>query len=115
MFFNLSNLLLVIQSLICCPNPLPRIEAGDYEKTLDGFIQIVLFDPENGDAWNNIGCLHLKKKKTKKTYVRRNRWELWANYSKVAFDIGNIGHYSRECYHLKKDVRNGEWSCLLAK
>ncbi|XP_039126449.1 tetratricopeptide repeat protein 27-like isoform X2 [Dioscorea cayenensis subsp. rotundata] len=114
MFFNLSNLLLVIQSLICCPNPLPRIEAGDYEKTLDGFIQIVLFDPENGDAWNNIGCLHLKKKKTKKTYVRylkkkktknvyvifkealkfkRNRWELWANYSKVAFDIGNIGFF----------------------
>ncbi|KAJ0974555.1 hypothetical protein J5N97_016520 [Dioscorea zingiberensis] len=75
------------------------LKAGDYEKALDGFTQTVLFDPENGDAWNNIACLHLKKKKTKEAFVafrealkfKRNRWELWANYSKVAFDIGNIG------------------------
>ncbi|XP_039114038.1 tetratricopeptide repeat protein 27 homolog isoform X1 [Dioscorea cayenensis subsp. rotundata] len=75
------------------------LKAGDYEKAVDGFTQTVLFDPENGDAWNNIACLHLKKKKTKEAFVafkealkfKRNRWELWANYSKVAFDIGNIG------------------------
>ncbi|GMI88685.1 hypothetical protein like AT5G17270 [Hibiscus trionum] len=75
------------------------LKARDIEKALDGFTRAVQLDPENGEAWNNIACLHMIKKKNKESFIafkealkyKRDSWQMWENYSNVAFDIGNTG------------------------
>ncbi|XP_010252162.1 PREDICTED: tetratricopeptide repeat protein 27 homolog [Nelumbo nucifera] len=75
------------------------LKARDIEKAVKGFTHAVQLDPENGEAWNNIACLHMMKKKSKEAFIafkealkfRRNSWQLWENYSQVAVDIGNFG------------------------
>ncbi|XP_040368984.1 tetratricopeptide repeat protein 27 homolog isoform X1 [Rosa chinensis] len=42
---------------------------GDIEKALDGFTRAVQLDPENGEAWNNIACLHMIKGKSKEAFI----------------------------------------------
>ncbi|MBA0849280.1 hypothetical protein Goshw_013880 [Gossypium schwendimanii] len=74
------------------------LKARDVEKALDGFTRAVQLDPENGEAWNNIACLHMIKKKSKESFIafkealkyKRDSWQMWENYSQVAFDVGNI-------------------------
>ncbi|XP_039047474.1 tetratricopeptide repeat protein 27 homolog isoform X2 [Hibiscus syriacus] len=75
------------------------LKARDIEKALDGFTRAVQLDPENGEAWNNIACLHMVKKKNKESFIafkealkyKRDSWQMWENYSNVAFDVGNTG------------------------
>ncbi|OWM66522.1 hypothetical protein CDL15_Pgr013739 [Punica granatum] len=72
------------------------LKARNIEKAVDGFTRAVQLDPENGEAWNNIACLHMIKKKSKESFIafkealKRNSWQLWENFSQVAFDVGNI-------------------------
>ncbi|GAB4853470.1 hypothetical protein Ancab_017660 [Ancistrocladus abbreviatus] len=74
------------------------LKARDIEKALDGFTRAVQLDPENGEAWNNIACLHMIKKKSKEAQIafkealkfKRNSWQMWENYSHVAADVGNF-------------------------
>ncbi|KAH9707142.1 TPR REGION domain-containing protein [Citrus sinensis] len=74
-----------------------KIQARDVEKALDVFTRAVQLDPENGEAWNIIACLHMIKNKSKEAFIafkealKRNGWQLWENYSHVALDVGNIG------------------------
>jgi hypothetical protein len=35
------------------------MQARDVDKALVGFTKAVQFDPENGEAWNNIACLYV--------------------------------------------------------
>lgn len=75
------------------------LKARDIDKALDGFTRAVQLYPENGEAWNNIACLHMIKKRNKEAFIafkealkfKRNSWQLWENYSHVALDTGNIG------------------------
>lgn len=75
------------------------LKARDTEKALDGFTRAVQLDPENGEAWNNIACLHMIKGKSKEAFIafrealkfKRNSYQLWENYSHVALDVGNVG------------------------
>ncbi|OMO89448.1 Tetratricopeptide-like helical [Corchorus olitorius] len=74
------------------------LKARDVEKALDCFTRAVQLDPENGEAWNNIACLHMIKKKSKQSFTafkealkyKRDSWQMWENYGHVAFDVGNI-------------------------
>ncbi|KAJ7957130.1 tetratricopeptide repeat protein 27-like [Quillaja saponaria] len=74
------------------------LKARDVEKALDAFTRAVQLDPENGEAWNNIACLHMIKKKSKEAFIafqealkfKRDSWQLWENYGHVAVDVGNI-------------------------
>ncbi|KAM0858452.1 hypothetical protein ACQ4PT_047836 [Festuca glaucescens] len=73
-------------------------KAKDLEKALDAFSRAVQIDPENGEAWNNIACLHMIRGKSKASVqsfreaikFKRNSWEVWENYSTVALETGNI-------------------------
>ncbi|XP_023002638.1 tetratricopeptide repeat protein 27 homolog [Cucurbita maxima] len=75
------------------------LKARDIDKALDGFTRAVQLDPDNGEAWNNIACLHMIKKRSKEAFIafkealkfKRNSWQLWENYSHVALDTDNIG------------------------
>lgn len=75
------------------------LKARDIQKALDGFTRAVQLDPDNGEAWNNIACLHMINKRSKEAFIafkealkfKRNSWQLWENYGHVALDVGNIG------------------------
>ncbi|CAM0905816.1 unnamed protein product [Alopecurus aequalis] len=70
----------------------------DLEKAVDAFSRAVQIDPENGEAWNNIACLHMIRGKSQAAVqafkeavkFKRNSWEVWENYSKVALDTCDI-------------------------
>lgn len=73
------------------------LKARDVDMALDGFTRAVQLDPENGEAWNNIACLHMVKKRNKESFVafkealklKRNSWQMWENFSHVAADVGS--------------------------
>ncbi|XP_057779413.1 uncharacterized protein LOC130997991 [Salvia miltiorrhiza] len=74
------------------------LKSRDVDKALDGFTRAVQLDPENGEAWNNIACLHMVKKRSKEAFIafkealklKRESWQMWENYSQVAVDVGNL-------------------------
>lgn len=74
------------------------LKARDVSKALDGFTRAVQLDPDNGEAWNNIACLHMIRKKSKEAFIafkealkiKRNSWQMWENYGQVAADVGNF-------------------------
>ncbi|CAI0550901.1 unnamed protein product [Linum tenue] len=74
------------------------LKARDVDKAVDGFTRAVQLDPDNGEAWNNIACLHMIKKKSKESFIafnealkfNRNSWQMWENYGHVAMDVDNI-------------------------
>ncbi|XAR72157.1 hypothetical protein NMG60_11018699 [Bertholletia excelsa] len=74
------------------------LKARDVEKALDAFTFAVQVDPENGEAWNNIACLHMIKKRNKEAFIafkealkfKRNNWQLWENFSYIAAEVGNF-------------------------
>ncbi|MQM16363.1 hypothetical protein Taro_049319 [Colocasia esculenta] len=75
-----------------------RAKARDIDKAIDAFTRAVQLDPENGEAWNNIACLHMIKKRSKESFIafkealkfRRSSWQLWENFSHVAMDVDNF-------------------------
>ncbi|CAI0460139.1 unnamed protein product [Linum tenue] len=74
------------------------LKARDVDKAVDGFTRAVQLDPDNGEAWNNIACLHMIKKKSKESFIafnealkfKRDSWQMWENYGHVAMDVDNI-------------------------
>ncbi|KAI3459736.1 hypothetical protein Pfo_016399 [Paulownia fortunei] len=74
------------------------LKSRDVNKPLDSFTRAVQLAPENGEAWNNIACLHMIKKRSKEAFIafkealklKRDSWQMWENYSHVSADIGNI-------------------------
>ncbi|KAK4598899.1 hypothetical protein RGQ29_016089 [Quercus rubra] len=74
------------------------LKARDVQKALDGFTRAVQLDPDNGEAWNNIACLHMINKRSKESFIafkealkfKRDSWQLWENFCHVALDVGNI-------------------------
>lgn len=91
------------------------LKARDIEKALDGFTRAVQLDPENGEAWNNIACLHMINKRSKESFIafkealkfKRNSWQLWENYSRVAVDVGNISQ-ALEGAQMVLDISNNK-------
>lgn len=74
------------------------LKSRDVEKAIDAFTRAVQLDPDNGEAWNNIACLHMAKKRNKEALIafkealkfKRDSWQMWENYSQVAVDNGNF-------------------------
>ncbi|KDP35721.1 hypothetical protein JCGZ_10493 [Jatropha curcas] len=74
------------------------LKSRDIDKALDGFTRAVQLDPDNGEAWNNIACLHMIKKRSNEAFIsfkealkfKPDSWQLWENYSHVAMDVGNV-------------------------
>ncbi|EPS70116.1 hypothetical protein M569_04637, partial [Genlisea aurea] len=74
------------------------LKSRDVDRAIHGFSRAVEVDPENGEAWNNIACLHMMKKRAPQAVIafeqavklKRNSWEMWENYSHVAADSGRF-------------------------
>lgn len=75
------------------------LKAQDIEKALHAFTSAVQLDPDNGEAWNNIACLHMIRNKNELAFIafkealkfKRNSWQMWENFSHVAANVGNFG------------------------
>ncbi|XP_077251861.1 uncharacterized protein LOC143891098 [Tasmannia lanceolata] len=91
------------------------LKAQDIDKALDGFARDVQLDPDNGEAWNNITCLHMINKKSKEAFIavkealkyRRSSWQMWENYSQVAMDINNFSQ-ALEATKMVLDMTNNK-------
>ncbi|ESW10241.1 hypothetical protein PHAVU_009G192300 [Phaseolus vulgaris] len=91
------------------------LKAQDTEKALDAFTRVIQLDPENGDAWNYIGSLHMMKKKGKEAFIafkealkfKRTSWQLWEKYSYVAVEISNISQ-ALEGVQMVLDITNNK-------
>ncbi|CAH2072538.1 unnamed protein product, partial [Thlaspi arvense] len=90
------------------------LKARDVQKALDAFTFAVQLDPENGEAWNNIACLHMIKKKSKESFIafkealkyKRDSWQMWENFSHVAMDVGNIEQAFEAIQQILKMTKN---------
>ncbi|XP_074269469.1 uncharacterized protein LOC141592626 [Silene latifolia] len=74
------------------------LKARDINKAVDGFTRAVQLDPDNGEAWNNLACLHMMRNKSEEAFIafkealkfKRNNWQMWKNFGPVAADVGNL-------------------------
>ncbi|KAH9607986.1 hypothetical protein KSS87_016735 [Heliosperma pusillum] len=74
------------------------LKARDINKAVDGFTRAVQLDPDNGEAWNNLACLHMMRNKSEEAFIafkealkfKRNSWQMWKNFGPVAADVGNL-------------------------
>ncbi|CAE6127226.1 unnamed protein product [Arabidopsis arenosa] len=90
------------------------LKARDVQKALDAFTFAVQLDPDNGEAWNNIACLHMIKKKSKESFIafkealkfKRDSWQMWENFSHVAMDVGNIDQAFEAIQQILKMSKN---------
>ncbi|KAH8511472.1 hypothetical protein H0E87_008876 [Populus deltoides] len=91
------------------------LKARDVDKALVGFTKAVQFDPENGEAWNNIACLHMIRKRSEEAFIafnealkfKRDSWQMWAQYSHVALDVGNV-HKALEAVRMVLNITSGK-------
>ncbi|XP_020527481.1 tetratricopeptide repeat protein 27 homolog isoform X1 [Amborella trichopoda] len=73
------------------------LKAREFDKAIDASTRAVQLDPENGEAWNNLACLHMVKNRSKESFIafkealkfRRTSWQMWENYGRVAMDVCN--------------------------
>ena len=69
----------------------------NYELATVAFSRVVSFDPEYGDAWNNLAAAHLFMKNKKQAFsaleqavkFKYESWKLWENYMITAL-VRNI-------------------------
>ncbi|XP_072987775.1 uncharacterized protein [Typha latifolia] len=91
------------------------LKSRDVEKAVDAFTHAVQIDPDNGEAWNNIACLHMIRKKNTAAFIafkealkfRRNSWQLWENFSHVSLDVGNL-HQALEATKMVLDLSSNK-------
>lgn len=91
------------------------LKARDVDKALVGFTKAVQFDPENGEAWNNIACLHMLRKRSEEAFIafnealkfKRDSWQMWAQFSHVALDVGNV-HKALEAVRMVLNITSGK-------
>lgn len=73
------------------------LKMGCDDKALLAFSRCTQLDPEQGEAWNNVAALNVRKKKYKEAFValtealkqKRRNWQTWSNYVQVAAQLGH--------------------------
>ena len=68
------------------------------EKALHAFTRVTQLDPDNGEAYNNLAVLYIKRKMWRKAFaalkeavrMRRESWQTWDNYVDAALHCGFI-------------------------
>lgn len=73
------------------------LKLGFEDKALSAFSRCTQLDPEQGEAWNNVAALNIRKNRYKEAFValtealkqKRSNWQTWSNYTQVAAKLGN--------------------------
>ena len=73
------------------------------EEALRAFVRCTQMDPENGQAWNNVAALNIRKGSHAAAHVALqeatkqlpNSWQTWENLAMVAAKIGRFQQSAR--------------------
>uniref|UniRef100_A0A7S3UFE0 Tetratricopeptide repeat protein 27 homolog n=1 Tax=Picocystis salinarum TaxID=88271 RepID=A0A7S3UFE0_9CHLO len=73
------------------------LKLGCDDKALLAFSRCTQLDPEQGEAWNNVAALNVRKNRYKEAFValtealkqKRSNWQTWSNYAQVAAQLGH--------------------------
>lgn len=81
------------------------MQMGDWEVARQAFSRSVSLDPDNSEAWNNLGSIYLKEEPPRKadalhafkeaTRGKFDSWRIWSNYMAVCCDMGEFGEAAR--------------------
>jgi Flp pilus assembly protein TadD len=61
------------------------------------FTRCAQLDPDNGEAWNNLAAVHLRRGRPQEAFcalseavrLRRDSWQTWSNYAAAAAEAGH--------------------------
>ncbi|KAL0584363.1 hypothetical protein ABG067_005864 [Albugo candida] len=75
------------------------MRASDWNLGLQSFTRVVQLDPDNAEAWGNIGSIHMTQKHFAEAFsvfqeaVKQKRfmWQIWENLAWCAVEIGKYG------------------------
>lgn len=79
------------------------LKSGREEEALRAFVRCTQMDPENGQAWNNVAALNIRKGSHAAAHVALqeatkqlpNSWQTWENLGMVAAKIGRFQQSAR--------------------
>ena len=79
------------------------LKSGREEEALRAFVRCTQMDPENGQAWNNVAALNIRKGSHAAAHVALqeatkqlpNSWQTWENLAMVAAKIGRFQQSAR--------------------
>ena len=74
------------------------LKSGREDEALNAFVRCTQTDPENGQAWNNVAALNIRRGAFKAAHVAlreatkrvRNSWQTWENLAMVAAKVGRF-------------------------
>ncbi|CAG8579821.1 473_t:CDS:1 [Paraglomus brasilianum] len=76
---------------------------SDWVTAAESFVRAISIDPENGEAWNNLGSVLIKQNRKREAFnalqqglkQRYDSWKMWTNYMYVAIDIRDFAEAIR--------------------
>ncbi|KAG0203616.1 hypothetical protein BGX28_004139 [Mortierella sp. GBA30] len=74
------------------------MQLEDFDIALEAFTKVVSIDANNGEAWNNIAAIHMRRNNNldaqhalrQALKEKRESWKIWSNYMYCSMDIGDF-------------------------
>lgn len=74
------------------------MQVEDFDVAIEAFTKVVSIDQSNGEAWNNIAAVHMRRKNNldaqhalrQALKEKRESWKIWSNYMYCSLDVGDF-------------------------
>lgn len=74
------------------------MQVEDFDVAIEAFTRVVSIDQSNGEAWNNIAAVHMRRKNNldaqhalrQALKEKRESWKIWSNYMYCSLDVGDF-------------------------
>ncbi|KAG0304458.1 hypothetical protein BGZ97_001484 [Linnemannia gamsii] len=74
------------------------MQVEDFDVAIEAFTKVVSIDQSNGEAWNNIAAVHMRRKNNldaqhalrQALKEKRESWKIWSNYMYCSMDVGDF-------------------------
>ncbi|KAF9096640.1 hypothetical protein BGX23_010818 [Mortierella sp. AD031] len=74
------------------------MQVEDFDVAVEAFTKVVSIDQSNGEAWNNIAAVHMRRNNNLDAQLalrqalkeKRESWKIWSNYMYCSLDVGDF-------------------------
>ncbi|KAF9355748.1 hypothetical protein BGX26_006187 [Mortierella sp. AD094] len=74
------------------------MQLEDFDIAIDAFTRVVSIDSSNGEAWNNLAAIHMRRNDNldaqhalkQALKEKRGSWKIWSNYMYCSLDVGDF-------------------------
>ncbi|KAG0348931.1 hypothetical protein BG004_003648 [Podila humilis] len=74
------------------------MQLEDFDIALEAFSKVVSIDQNNGEAWNNLAAIHMRRNDNldaqhalrQALKEKRDSWKIWSNYMYCSLDVGDF-------------------------